>query len=585
MDNLTPGVYKYILSEEAEFRTVRVPITGSKDWNMAEHVERCTNVANGWFHKGQNDGNRPYKNIVMPIINVARRSEGFDVKDIEPFVNNEDNYHKSFLVRKYHPKWARKHGIDTFIDEVVESAVIYDLALVKSVDGVRPVLVPLQQVAFCDQTDVMSGPICLKHQYSPDQLLAMSGKWDKDRINDAIVMGRAEKTVSQANNQTAKTPGRYIEVYELHGMFPESWEKDGGSPDVYTSQVHIVCYYTNKDGDKCGITLFKGPERESIFKALVLQPVFGRACGLSLVEQMFDPQVWTNYSEIKIKAMLDAAALMLLQTADKKFATTNKVSDLEPNTIMTHENGSPLTQVNIQPANIPFFTNHQARLEENARTIGSARDAQLGISPTSGTPLGTTEIITQEGQGIHEWKQGKVATFISEVYRDWVLKFLVKEMNSGQKFLEELSLSELEEVANKMAVNRSNAWVRERVLNTGEVPTQEERDLRLEAEKSGLLKKGGKQFMEILKGELKDLPVDVYINIKGKQKDMQKYAASITNIFREVMRDPEGFRNSGLGKVFNELLENTGFSPINFADVTKAIPVEAPTQPTQPLTT
>ena len=130
-------IYKFIIEEEANYKTQSVPVTGSKEWNMHEHIERCTNVSNGWYHSGKNDGTRPYEDIVSPIINVAFRSEGFDVKDIVLFVNDADNYYKSFLVNKYHPQWARKYEIDTFIDELVESSIIYDLALVKNVNNIR----------------------------------------------------------------------------------------------------------------------------------------------------------------------------------------------------------------------------------------------------------------------------------------------------------------------------------------------------------------------------------------------------------------------------------------------------------------
>ena len=85
-------VFAYITAEKNNWRTARVPLTGSKDWNMYEHIERCTNVANGWFHKGNNDGLRPYDDIVTPVINVAFRSEGFNVSDIMPFVNEANEY-------------------------------------------------------------------------------------------------------------------------------------------------------------------------------------------------------------------------------------------------------------------------------------------------------------------------------------------------------------------------------------------------------------------------------------------------------------------------------------------------------------
>ena len=64
------NVYDYIVSEINNYKTVRVPITDSTDWNMSEFVERCTNVSNGWYHKGKNDGLRPYKDIVTCSLNI-----------------------------------------------------------------------------------------------------------------------------------------------------------------------------------------------------------------------------------------------------------------------------------------------------------------------------------------------------------------------------------------------------------------------------------------------------------------------------------------------------------------------------------
>ena len=136
-------VFNYIREQESAWKTTRVYLTGSKDWNMFEHIERCTNVANGWFHTGKNDGIRPYNDIVTPIVNVAFRSEGFDAKDIVPFVNNQSKAFYSFIIKKYAPQWNRKVELDTIIDDIVESSVIYDLVLVKNYKNELPQVIDL----------------------------------------------------------------------------------------------------------------------------------------------------------------------------------------------------------------------------------------------------------------------------------------------------------------------------------------------------------------------------------------------------------------------------------------------------------
>ena len=573
----TKDVFSYITTERNNWRTVRVPLTNSKDWNMYEHIQRCTNVANAWYHTGKNDGLRPYNDIVTPIIDVAFRSEGFDVKDIIPYVNDAQNYYKSFLIKKYHPQWARKNQLDTFIDEVVETSIIYDLVLVKDINNTRPEVVDLKTIAFCDQTDVMAGPICIEHNYTVAELIAMKGKWYSDEIDLTIIQANNDKNVAIAEDGKVKSPSKYIQVYELRGNLPATWYDETAELNTYENQMHIVTFYTDTEGNKNGICLFKGKDKplEVNFKALKIDTVRskGRACGRSVVERLFDPQVWNNYSAIKIKEMLDAAVDVLV--TDSEEIGNQKLSELKTNTILKQEKGANTTRLNGSLQNLPHFQNYQIGQQNSARELGSASDLALGNNPASGTPLGTTEIVHTEGQGIHVYRQGKIATFFADVlYPNLILPYLVTEMNSGKKFSEELSLDELQEIADTITGNEVEKKKKEMLLK-GVIMSPEESQAFGEAYREVFMKGGNRRFFETLKGGLKDIPVDVFMNIKGKQKYMAEEADKITNIIREVLANPQGFAQvPGIGKAFNELLENSGMSPIDFSGITKAQPVE-----------
>lgn len=573
------NVYDYILTEESAWKTNRVPLTTSKDWNMHEHIERCTNVSNGWFHRGQNDGLRPYNDVVTPIINVAFRSEGFDVKDIIPFVNDAKESYKSFIVKKRHPQWARKYELDTFIDDVVESSVIYDLVLVKNVNDVRPEVVDLKTIAFCDQTDVLAGPICLKHYYTPEQLNEFNGKWFDDKIEEAIVMAQAEKTISIANDNKVQTPGKYIETYELRGNMPESWIKDGGSMNKYVPQMHIVCFYTSQDGNKNGITLYKGKDKKLTdnFKALKIDRIRskGRACGKSIVETLFEPQVWANYDAIKIKQILDSAFNLVI--TDSEELGNQKLSDLKANTILKQAKGDNTQLISSNLNNITAFQNHQIKLEGDARLLGSASEPQLGLNPVSGTPLGTTQAVVQQGQGIHEYRQGKIATFFSDVlYPEWILKWLVEDLNTGVKFSEEMSLDEMQEIYTQIAENEGNKQGAELMLQ-GKIVTPEMKDEIVKFEKEKWMKGGTRGFFETIKDELKDIPVDVYVNVKGKQRYMAQNADKLTNMIRDIIVNADRIKQiPGITKAYNQLLEESGMSAIDFSFIDTPAQEQAP---------
>lgn len=569
------NVYDFIITEENSWKTTRIPLTNSKDWSMYEHIERCFNVSNGWFHSGKNDGNRPKTDIVSPIIDVAFRLESFDVKDIIPYVDDIHQSYKSFFVKKYHLQWARKNQLDTFIDEVIESSIIYDLVLVKDVNNVRPEVIALQDIAFCDQTDIMSGPICIKHNWTIPDLLEMKGKWDGNKIDEVIVMAEASKKAALANAGTIKTPGKYVEGYELHGSFPESWLKEDGDPFKYVEQIHIVNYYTSEDGSKNGITLYKGKTKKMSdkFKALKIDTVRskGRACGRSIVERLFEPQVWHDYSGIKLKKMMDSA-VNLLQTDSEEYGN-KKLSQLPENTIIKHEPGKPISRIDMGIQNVSIFENQQIKNEQQARTLGSASETALGRNPVSGTPFALQDLVVQEGEGIHTYRQGKIATFFSDVlYQDWILQYLVREMNGGIKFSEELSLEEMQEVANMVAINESNKRIKDLVLS-GQVVTQEQQALMMDVFKEGFKKGGNRKFMELIKDELKDIPIKVKVNVAGKQRYMAKNADKISKMISTFLSG--GIPLTAMGKQINQLLEESGMSPIDFSQVINNQPNES----------
>lgn len=574
----TEDVFSYIKSQETRWKTDRVPLTNSKSWNMSEHIERCTNVSNGWFHSGNNDGLRPYDDIVTPIINVAFRSEGFDVKDIVPYVNDKVNYYKSFIVKKFHPQWARKNLLDTFIDDVVETSIIYDLVLVKDINETRPEVVDLKTIAFCDQTDVMAGPICIRHGYTISDLVGFKGKWDDDAIDMCIAMANNTKKVSTAGDQTVETPSKNIEAYELSGYLPKRWIDPEAGLNEYQSSLFIVSYYTDKDGNKQGITLFKGKDKpmSDKFKALKIDRIRskGRACGRSIVETLFEPQVWNNYSGIKIKQLLDAAITIFQSDSDE--VAGQKIDSLKLNTILKHETGKPITKVDGQIQNLQAFTQHQAKMQNDARILGSATDPQLGVSPTSGTPFALQNLVVQQGQNMHEFRQGKIATFFADIlYPEMILPYLVDEINKGKDFSEELSLDEMLEIKDAIATNRANEIVIEKILN-GDSFQEGEAEQILEQEKQKFMASGTRQFFSEFKDMLKDVPVDVFVNIKGKQKDLAGLADKLTNLLREASKNPQGA--SMFATQYNELLEASGFSPIDFTSMTKAQPAQTPPQ-------
>lgn len=593
-----PDIFSYITTEESNYENPIILPDGSS-WSMKEHIRLSSLYNNSQLSTGKDDM-KPVKNITRPILNLQYRSEGFDVKDIELFINEYKNYYKSFLVRKFHDKWARQNDMDTFIDDVVESYVLFGGVLVKNVNSVRPEVVPMQSIAFCDQTNILNRPIGFKHDYTPDELLDMvDNGWGKtengatDTIENLIEVADNSKTPNSQTGIKNKTPGKNIEVYEVHGTFPTSFLKDDLLPEEkkYTRQIQIVAFYTTKEGKRSGVILYRKENKKQQLKFLSRDKIYSRGLGFGGAEELFEAQVWTNYDMIRMKEMLDAASKIILKTTDPTFAQRHPtgLKDMDNLEVVEVQQGSDIGQMDTFPRNLALFERAAQNWESHGQQIASAGEATImgTKNAPSGTPFASLQLSNQEAHGTHDYRKGKIATFLSEIYRDWTIPYFVDEVTKGQEFLSELSFDELQQISEYLVQCEVEKLKNKLVLNGELPPDQQQEEIFKQKVRKEFLSGGSKRFIEIFKGEMKKAKVDVWVNITDKQKNMPVMVEKLTNIFRQVFANPQILTQYPfMAKTFNEILEASGLSPMDFAQsqLTNAPqpqqPVPSPIAPT-----
>lgn len=583
-------IYSYIRTEETNFQTAKTSIVSGWDWSFYDHIKNTIIYKYGQYISGKTD-DKPNKNIILPILRLRHRTEGFDVKDIELFVDDSKNHWKSFLVKKFHEYWARKNQVDTFVDESSETDIDFGGVLVKDTGEIKPEVVPWQRIAFCDSTNILSGPICERHQFSPEELIEMKKKgWES--VDELITLAESYK-VDKKSGEQVRTPGKYIEVYELHGYLPSEYLGDDydGEDEELVRQIQICGFYKDDKGNKQGITLFKGKEKELPYKFRA-DKIYNRAIGYGGVEELIESQVWVNYGIMREQGLLDQVSKILYQTADTAFANRNKTSNLENGEVLVHAEGRPLSQLNTQAPNMVLFQRAIIDWEAHARQTGAATESIMGEQPSAGTPFKLQELITQTSLGLHEYRMGKFAVFIEEIYREWVIPKIVKELNQGQTWLAELSVDEMREIADAIIKNQVNTMVKEMILR-GELPEEEAIEAKKQLLRDEFVSGGNKKFIETLRDEFKKVPIDIRINIKGKQKDLVGMVDKMVNLFRTIMANPQGFiqmmQIPAMAKTFQDIIEYSGLNPIDFSNI--ALPPQqvnpssqSATEPLQELT-
>ena len=567
-------IFEYILAEESKYKSSKIPLNESWEWNMRDHITLTELYMNAQLKNGKNDWT-PVKNITLPILNLQHRTEDVDVNEVQIYVDDPEKYHLSFLVKKYHDDvFVPQNKLDRFFDDLNISRIDYGAGLSKKLSGPCPEVVPLQTIAFCDQTDILSGPIGIKHFYSPDQLLDMAERgWGQKSngadisLEDLIRLSREDKQ-EEVNGRMTQTPGRYIEIYEVHGNLPKRFKDPYDTSEKYETGLWIVAFYQKKDKpERAGVVLYSAPETESPFKVIKRDPIHGRALGRGAGEELFEPQVWVNYDMIRIQHMLDAASKTLLKTTDPAVARKNKVKDMENLDIIQLGPDTDISQIDTFPRNINLFEQSVVQWEEHAKNLGAAQDPIQGKEPNSGTPFKSLEEQIRQGMGLHEYRRQQYAKHLEEIYTDWIIPHIAKEITKGAKFLSELSMKELQFVTERVVECETQKMIKEKLLSGADISQEIEEEFRALV-KERFAKRGTKHFIEILKGDFKAAPLAVKVSIAGS-KQLSMMVDKIVNIFRFAFANPQGFAQvmqiPGMGESWNKILEFSGLSQVDFS--------------------
>ena len=97
---------------------------------------------------------------------------------------------------------------------------------------------------------------------------------------------------------------------------------------------------------------------------------------------------------------------------------------------------------------------------------------------------------------------------------------------------------------------------------------------------------GNKRFIDIAKDEIKDVAMRVRVNVAGKQKDLFSRVDKLVNVFRQIIASPQMLQDPVLSDLFNQIIEASGLSPVDFTAIKLAPQVPtapAGAQTTQPL--
>jgi hypothetical protein len=535
------------------YSSLEIEITKGLKFNLSETLRTITFYSNSKYLGGQKDElgrDKPFNNINTFRVNVAYRATDLDLKDINIVaddITDTENQIKAMILGKESYKWGKNNGLSEFLNDFGYTRAKYGDVLVKKCidDEELELEVCAWKNMTVDPVNIDDSIIIEKHYFKPYELSEKKDVWD----NVVEVLELSKKSKAD------------IEVLEVHGKFQEAVDPESDSDDEYTyvGKKYLIAMVGNEM-----FLLYSETEEETPYRHLQWIKEEGRDFGVGIIEDGFEAQVWTNDATIAEKNAMELAGKVILKTNSKKVGS-NILTDADNGRIFELEDGKDITPINLMSTALPKYAELIQRWDNQFERVSSTFNAITGEQMPSGTPYRQTAILNQEAGSLFDQRREEAGIFISELYMDWVLPYLIKKLNKEHILTAEWSNEELQIIDDGFKNYRKGRKLVEAVLSDKEV-SQETLDMEGGAYDNEVKNLKNVRSIPIPKDYFKDFECSVSVIITNEMRNKSAILESLSNILAQVGSNPAMLQDPILSKVFGAIVEISGvpISPTSF---------------------
>jgi len=583
-----------IRKQEQDYINSDTTISEYVKFSPKENIDKIEAYLNSKHTSGPTDSlgrEKPFFNIVTAAANVWYRATDIDRANIRIKATKSSNHTTALLADVKSKEWMRKSGFGVWLNDWGRTLARYGSAVSKFVekDGELVATVVPWNRLIVDAIEFYGNPVIEKHYYTSAQL-RKNKLFDQKQVESLIESSLKSRETTGKDKQDNKA--EYIEVYELHGEFEKELltGKESDS-EIYVQQVHICSFTMNDKGEYNDYTLYKGQEKNPYHITHLIKED-GRVMAIGAVEHLFEAQWMVNHNEKAIKDQLELASKLIFQTSDPAYQGKN-TGDLDTGSILYHENNAPLTQLANNSHDIVSLQNNKTDWRGQATEASSTPDALKGVTPPSGTALGTVQITTAQGLSLFELMTENKGLALEEIWRQFVIPHIKKQLNTkdeivavlddmGVKQIDQLYIpNEAKKRLGEQYKKELKAFLESPIEGAAPDITQPDQ-IGAEAQVTEELKTlGNKRYFKpdeldekTWKDVFSDFEWDVEVEVTNEQSDK---AANLTTLqaVLTTLANLGDVENAKL--VLSKLLEETGtFSPMELISISAPQPTQAP---------
>ena len=531
----------------------------------------------------------PFYNIVNYRVTLAKVATDLDIKDVIISSDEPEDNVKAMLLQHESYEWMKAADFGLFLNRMGYTRAKYGGVLVKKSieqdeeggDELCLDVVEWKNVVT-DQIDIERGNIVEVHYMTPVELMEKDGVWNN--VRDAVA------TMTQNKKKYDR-----MEVFEVHGQFAKCvlnealGQEDQEDDDyIYSKQRYFIGKIAQKE------FLFLAEEYDDeVYKYLPWEEMSGRALGRGVIEDSEQAQIWTNDSIQNERDAMELAGKVGIKTTSKKFAGSilehdnGRIYELEPNEI--------LDAVSFAPSALGEFQNQITRWTQQADNATSAYDANTGEQPPSGTPYSTTALLNQVASKPFDYRREEAGIFISEIFEDWVIPYLIKKLTKEHILVSNYSKEELDIIDTDFAISTAEKASHESYLS-GVPVYQDAFDATVEQIKKDLIsKQNAKRYIPIPKGYFENINSKVSVITTNEQRDKAATLTSLSEIMKTIISsmNPQtgkfmALEDPVLSKIFSQIVSLSGATNTVSLGIgankepSATAPMQAPTAPQMP---
>ena len=587
-------IYEVVRLAESNYLQGKTKLGDYVERSQHEVIQRIDAYSNSKHISGDKDSlgrDKPFFNIVTAAINIWYRATDLDRKNIKFIPTSQKSIILAFVAGVLLQNWMDKNRFGQFLNSWGRSLAKYGSSVVKFVEKKGELIasvIPWNRL-IVDPVDFDALPRIEKFYKTPAQLRRMK-EYNKAKVDSLISAITARKTLSgsQKDNQS-----EFIECWEVHGELDSRLLDD--NPDLnredkdikYIQQMHVISFVKNDKEGYNDFCLYKGRESKDPYMITHLIEEDGQTLAIGAVESLFDAQWMMNHTVKNMKDTLDIISKLIMQTADPRYTGRNVLSGIESGDIFTHEVNMPLTRVANDKPDITALQNFAQMWRGLAPEITATPEAMRGITPVSGTPLGTTQLLVSQANSLFEIMTENKGLDLEDMLRIHIISNLKKQLKNKDEVVGILNDAGIQEIDAIYIPNKAIKLHNENFKNSvlaGKIPAQFDKFAMEDTIKQGLALLGNKRFFipdDLRKMNWDELFSDfewdnIRVEITNENVDKQAVLQTLNMVLTTIAQNPAILQDPNAKMLFNAILTETGrISPLQ---LTSNIPSQVPLQ-------